>query len=148
MIRCCMCNESFHVDCICVTVAEAEGFWNCTLCRGVTNRVNEVHILVRQFSDYIANVTTTNTDLVKELSRKIAGCDEIRSENNKSVNNILTDISIGANSVYKSLKRLDSSKGVGPDGIPTKVLKDAASELALPLCNLFNLTLQTGEIPQ
>ena len=81
MIRCCMCNESFHVDCICVTVAEAEGFWNCTLCRGVTNRVNEVHTLVRQFSDYIANVTTTNTDLVKELSRKIAECDELRSEN-------------------------------------------------------------------
>ena len=67
---------------------------------------------------------------------------------NKSVNNILTDISIGANSVYKSLKRLDCSKAVGPDGIPTKVLKEAASELALPLSDLFNLTLQTGEIPQ
>ena len=39
---------------------------------------------------------------------------------NKSVNNILTDISIGVNSVYKSLKRLDCSKAAGPEGIPTK----------------------------
>ena len=81
MVRCFLCNENFHVDCIGVTVAETEGIWNCIHCRGVTNRVSEMHTLVKQFSDYIANVTTTNTDLVKELSRKIVECDELRSEN-------------------------------------------------------------------
>ena len=80
MVRCCLCNENFHVDCIVVTVAETEGIWNCVHCRGVTNRASEMHTLVKQFSDYIANVTTVNTDLVKELSRKIVECDEIRSE--------------------------------------------------------------------
>jgi hypothetical protein len=49
-----------------------------------------MHTLVRQFSDYIANVTTTNTDLVKELSRKIAECDELRSENDSLISKLFT----------------------------------------------------------
>ena len=36
----------------------------------------------------------------------------------------------------------------GLDGIPAKLLKDAAQEVAKPIANLINLTFSTGEIPQ
>ena len=43
MVRCCICNENSHVDCIGFTVAEAEGIWNCIHCTGVTNQC-DAHI--------------------------------------------------------------------------------------------------------
>ena len=46
--------------------------------------------------------------------------------------------------VLRQLKRLDASKASGPDGISCRVLKECATELALPLSRLFSLCLQSG----
>ena len=43
--------------------------------------------------------------------------------------------------VLRQLKRLDASKASGPDGISCRVLKECATELALPLSRLFSLCL-------
>ena len=48
--------------------------------------------------------------------------------------------------VLRQLKRLDASKASGPDGI-CRVLKECATELALPLSRLFSLCLQSGYQP-
>ena len=39
------------------------------------------------------------------------------------------------------------SKATGQDGIPARVLKECASELALPLSKLFTLSFVTGACP-
>lgn len=45
------------------------------------------------------------------------------------------------------LKKLDSTKATGVDGIPTRILKICAKELAKPLKMLFNLSIQQGYMP-
>ena len=49
--------------------------------------------------------------------------------------------------VLRQLKRLDASKASGPDGISCRVLKECATELAMPLSRLFSLCLQSGYQP-
>ena len=50
--------------------------------------------------------------------------------------------------VLLELRKLKPTKATGLDGIPAKLLKDAAQEVAKPIANLINLTFSTGEIPQ
>ena len=46
-----------------------------------------------------------------------------------------------------ALRKLVPSKATGQDGIPARVLKECASELALPLSKLFTLSFVTGACP-
>ena len=45
------------------------------------------------------------------------------------------------------LRNLDVNKALGPDGIPARVLKEYANELAPSLCYLFNKSLSLGVVP-
>ncbi|XP_078811874.1 uncharacterized protein LOC144996348 [Oryzias latipes] len=45
------------------------------------------------------------------------------------------------------LRRLNGWKSAGPNGISPRLLKDCASELAVPLQTIFNRSLQTGCVP-
>ena len=49
--------------------------------------------------------------------------------------------------VKRALRQLDSSKATGPGGIPAKVLKQAAAELASPLAHLFTQCFESGVQP-
>ena len=49
--------------------------------------------------------------------------------------------------VKAALRKLVPSKATGQDGIPARVLKECASELALPLCKLFTLSFVTSACP-
>jgi hypothetical protein len=49
--------------------------------------------------------------------------------------------------VYNELMKLDSSKGMGPDGSPPLILKNCASRCTLPFCMLFNRSLATCIFP-
>lgn len=49
--------------------------------------------------------------------------------------------------VKTALKKLKSSVGVGPDGIPSIVLKNCSLSLALPFTCLFNQSLTRGTFP-
>jgi len=48
---------------------------------------------------------------------------------------------------YKSLSSLQTSKAVGPDNIPNRLLKEFALELALLVCDIYNQSLREGYIP-
>ena len=50
--------------------------------------------------------------------------------------------------VEKLLSSLDTHKSAGFDNIPTRLLKEAAAELAPSIAGLFNLSFATGGIPQ
>ena len=50
--------------------------------------------------------------------------------------------------VLNKLQTLDHRKAQGPDGLPTIILKECAEELVSPITYIFNITLQTGFIPE
>jgi hypothetical protein len=56
-------------------------------------------------------------------------------------------LTIAREGVLKLLTNLKPNKASGPDGISARVLKEAASELAGPLCNIFNMSLQYCSVP-
>ena len=66
--------------------------------------------------------------------------------NCKSGGTGVTDVRVTPEAVEKKLKELNQSKAQGPDNIPSKVLKELSKELAIPLCKLFNLSLESGWI--
>ncbi|VDP67340.1 unnamed protein product [Echinostoma caproni] len=45
-------------------------------------------------------------------------------------------------------RRLKVHQSPGPDGVHPLILKDLADELAVPLCNLFNLSSTQGRLPR
>jgi hypothetical protein len=49
--------------------------------------------------------------------------------------------------VFKLLKDLNPHKAIGPDCIPSFILKSAADELAPILTQLYQFSLAEGEIP-
>jgi len=60
---------------------------------------------------------------------------------------ILSSVSIAPDDVYVKLHNLDPNKSAGPDNWPTKVLKDMAEQLCLPLTILFTKSIQTSTLP-
>ena len=59
----------------------------------------------------------------------------------------LSDIVISVDEVTDCLKSLDTSKASGPDGIPSRLLKECAGQIAPSLCDIFNHSLQSGRLP-
>ena len=59
----------------------------------------------------------------------------------------LKTIEVKVEDVEKLLSNLIHGKSAGPDGIPPQILSIAAKELAIPLRNLFQLSLNTGKLP-
>jgi hypothetical protein len=60
----------------------------------------------------------------------------------------LSRLSVTELEVEKALNQLNPTKAPGPDGIPTKILKDCAREVAPNLTMIFNKSLQTGCLPR
>ena len=60
---------------------------------------------------------------------------------------VLTDIELTTDEVLKSLKMLNVNKATGSDGIPARLLRETADNIAPSLTKLFNKSLQYGIIP-
>ena len=58
------------------------------------------------------------------------------------------DIFVSRDRVTKLLKGLNPSKALGPGEFHPRVLKDLATELGLVFANLFQQSVETGEIPK
>ena len=65
----------------------------------------------------------------------------------KKKKSLLNEIVMTPLAVEAKLKVLNATKVQGPDGIPPKVLKELSTEMSVPLCMLFNKSLETGIIP-
>ena len=59
----------------------------------------------------------------------------------------LDDVKIDANIVREKLYNLNPSKATGPDGLPPRVLKEAATEISVPLSIIFKKSLSEGKLP-
>ena len=64
-----------------------------------------------------------------------------------NMGNTLCDFTITESEVFNQLSKLDCNKSNGPDGIPSKVLKSCARQLAKPLTDIFNLSIRLGSLP-
>jgi hypothetical protein len=60
----------------------------------------------------------------------------------------LEHINITQGEVLKELNKLNPNKAPGPDGLPTRVLKECAPQLAPSITTLFNDSLNSGNIPK
>ena len=49
--------------------------------------------------------------------------------------------------IERYLKNLDVNKSLEPDGIPPRVVKECATQLAPSLTHLFNKALSSGKLP-
>jgi hypothetical protein len=59
----------------------------------------------------------------------------------------MPNIQVNSNGIKKLLKGLNIHKATGPDAIPTRFLHDYAEELAPIMTFIFQLSLDTGNIP-
>ena len=93
----------------------------------------------KAFNDYFfSSFTSTNTD---ELFLPDVGADP-----GTSSTELLDTIILSIEEVASILHQLDTNKALGPDGIPARLLKECADEIAPSLCSLFNQSLQTGNL--
>ena len=59
----------------------------------------------------------------------------------------IQSISITAQGITQLLQELDPSKACGPDGIPTKLLKETSFAISPVLTLIFNASLVQGKLP-
>ncbi|KAK3105990.1 hypothetical protein FSP39_010381 [Pinctada imbricata] len=65
----------------------------------------------------------------------------------KTCKNPIQAIKINIEGVRKLLSKVNSSKASGPDNIPNRILKECAEQLAPSLATIFQLSLDSGELP-
>ena len=56
----------------------------------------------------------------------------------------LTDITVTPKAVQDKLSKLNPNNAQGPDQVPPRVQKEVSEHLAMPLCILFNTSLESG----
>ena len=59
----------------------------------------------------------------------------------------IDEVDIDVDGVEKLLKDINTNKASGPDGIPSRVLKDLSEELAAVITKVFSKSIETGELP-
>ena len=59
----------------------------------------------------------------------------------------IEQLSIGVNGVYNLLVNIDPHKATGPDGIPSRLLKETAYQMAPLLTFIFQSSLDQGKLP-
>ena len=60
---------------------------------------------------------------------------------------VMPDFTITPPGVEKLLSELEVNKAAGPDGIPSRLLKILAPQVAPALSFIFNSSLQSGTLP-
>ena len=60
----------------------------------------------------------------------------------------MSEIIVSEEGVFKLLSEQDENKAPGPDGVPAKILKLFAAQLAPALTHIFNKSLTTGILPE
>lgn len=67
--------------------------------------------------------------------------------NNISNSNYVNIVHLSLEDVMLGINKLKISGSVGPDGIPSTILKQAVQSFSVPLLHIFNLALKTGKYP-
>ena len=89
------------------------------------------------FNAYFSSVFRSPTTYSKS-----GVCEPLHLSEVEELSNITLDPEVA-----RTLYYLDTSKACGPDGIPTRLLQECSFQIAPSICDLFNHSLHTGQIP-
>ena len=90
-------------------------------------------------ANLLANVFTSNSTLVVP--------DGVTPPSIPYCGSKMDSVNISEEIVFRNLKTLDVNKATGPDGIPVRILKEFASDLAPILSKIFLLSYKQGKYP-
>ena len=129
------------------------GLFKTTITTSSKACIRSMEIKGKLFStaqDIANEVNSFFTNIGQQLADKIPSQDIshfhfLRRQND--VTSKFTFTHVNPQYVFKHLYELDSSKASGPDDIPSKLLKLAVPMNSDSLSYLFNLSLQTGNVP-
>ena len=86
-------------------------------------------------NDFFSSVfTKENTDSIPKLDERNNGT-------------FLSEIILTREAIKNKLNKLNPNKAMGPDHIPSFILKTFSEELSLPLLFIFNKSLSEGVVP-
>ena len=103
------------------------------------NLVTDAALQAEMLNDYFSSVFT------KENLNRVPQATEVFKGTHKE---FLESIFINEDLVKKKLDKLDTNKSQGPDEIHPKLLYELRQELSSTLTKIFNLSIQTGIVPQ
>lgn len=103
-------------------------------------KANDPDDIANLFNRYFTSVFTTDhgTSIMDDLQP---------DDTDESLLTSSGTLTFTKETVEASLKKLDPSKALGPDGIPARLLKETAIQVAPSLCALFNKSLSLGIVP-
>ena len=86
-------------------------------------------------NDYFSGIFTVDNDVI----------DNARLP--PKINSVMPPVFFTPATVKKHIKHLKSNASPGPDGVPAEFYKATASFISFPLSIIFNISIQTGELP-
>ncbi len=98
--------------------------------------VDENTDIANMFNQYFASIFTKDQDgsfEQKDISHNIIP--------------IIDNVTLSEEDIVAVIKNLDSNKAQGPDGIPVRLLKETAMQIAPSLRVLYNKSLKVGVLP-
>ncbi|KAK3509870.1 hypothetical protein QTP70_018489 [Hemibagrus guttatus] len=97
----------------------------------------------------IQSLPTSNAFLPDEFNHFFACFNKgvIRHTRNAEPSTAVHPISLSTTEVHSALSRVDPRKSAGPDGIPGRVLRVCADQLAQVFTDIFNLPLAQATVP-
>ena len=115
-----------------------ERFWSYV--KSTTNQTSAI-IFLRNGQSFITNSYTKANLLNKFFHSVFAAENELNPlhvSRSYVPPNYFNNIQLSTCEVASVLKRLDPNKASGPNGIPNRLLKNVADEIAPSLCSVFN----------
>ena len=136
--------KNFIIQITDTLVTKPKSFWNLLASR-TKNKSTPSHLISNniEITDPKAKATTFNEffhSIFKKWDKPTPDCAVIENDN-------LSTVTLTTEDVTAALKQVDASKAQGPDGIPTRLLKDCAEEITPKLLTLFNASLAQGIVP-
>ncbi|CAB4036479.1 Hypothetical predicted protein, partial [Paramuricea clavata] len=94
--------------------------------------------IVELFNVYFSSVLNGNDNPI----------DSTTPPSTTSCGSALSELNLCLDDVLVVLQNLDAGRATGPDGIPPRLLKETAHQIAPSLCSLFNRSLNSGSLPE
>ncbi|XP_017560818.1 uncharacterized protein LOC108431875 [Pygocentrus nattereri] len=113
---------------------------------GGVERANELNLFYNRFD---CPVSSSSASVCPAITATSASAFSVlhRSPHHRLSAHTVHPPHFSADQVTGVLRRLRSRKTAGPDKMSPRLLKACASELELPLSNIFNMSLQLGRVP-
>jgi hypothetical protein len=123
-----------------------KSFWSYT--RELQGKTSTVDSLFDNNGEFVTNNFEKANLLNKYFESVYAKEDSLQNAFIPVVLEPMREITIQRSGVIKQLRSIKSNKSPGPEGIPARVLKDLAPQIAPFLEIVFNKSLSEGKVPQ